>query len=362
MEYRLYNKLNCSFFDLIGDKEPDQTKGLGYLLAKSSVAMELLLKLISTLPKEIKELMKMRWVVDCELQQKQQNRQSLRADVVIRFYDKHSPYKAIVIEAKSASKINLAIDSVFNQVEKYRNEFRVLNQFTKENIVLVTLTNITKYESNKRHVISITWQDIRKVFSEYYQTHNTIDSTIIKDYITYINKIQGTMNFYDAEILSIPAGWSIDFVRDPECGIYECPVIGKYKSRGEKHPLYVAFRERGNHGRITHLYKIQDIVSLDLDDNDAIDSLASTLQEGQPLYPQIKNKIEYYKTKHPTYGKGLKWVFIIDRENSIELPFPVEYDSSIRGLATHTYLTLNEVIRKPDPGCNVVKIKMKKDQ
>ena len=32
MEFRLYNKLNCSVFDMIGKKEPDQTKGLGYLL------------------------------------------------------------------------------------------------------------------------------------------------------------------------------------------------------------------------------------------------------------------------------------------------------------------------------------------
>ena len=46
MEFRIYNKMNCTLFDMIGHKEPDQTKGLGYILANSKEAMNIFLGLI----------------------------------------------------------------------------------------------------------------------------------------------------------------------------------------------------------------------------------------------------------------------------------------------------------------------------
>ena len=139
------------------------------------------------------------------------------------------------------------------------------------------------------------------------------------------------MNYYDEEVLTIPAGDTIDFVRNPKCAIYECPIRGKYKSRGERRPLYVAFRERGHNGRITDLYKIQDILCFDLDDDDAIDAIAAMEHDGQPKYPEIKSRIEYYKEK-ANYSKEIKWVFIIDIDNSIHIPYPVEYDGSTKGM------------------------------
>lgn len=264
------------------------------------------------------------------------------------------------MEAKSAkgyiSNINAA-----TQITNYLNVFKLLRQFQGNDITLVTLTTVVNYNSKLPKIKSITWQEIRNVFDECHDK-KTISNEIrlIRDYSDYINKIEGTMNYYDEEVLIIPAGSTIEYVRNPKCALYECPLSGAYKTRGEHHPLYVAFRERRHNGRITDLYKILDILSFDLDDTETIDALATLEFNGKLKYPNIKSRIEYYIQHNKEYSNGIKWVFIIDIENSIHLPFDVEYEGSIKGMAGITYRKLNEIIRKPEKGETVVKLKKKR--
>ena len=363
MEFRLYNRtsetgitttrINCSIFDLIGNSEPDQTKGLGYVLSESPSAMKLFLGLLGV-KEDLRPLLKQRWVVDCELIQCTDGHKSLRADIIIRFYDGFKPSKAIVIEAKSANA-PISNEKAASQVQNYNNRFIQLEQYDQTDIILVTLTTAVEYLNNGG-VISVTWQDVRDAFSsDIVKKAPYHEYKIITDYINYINHLHNTMNYYDNEILSIPAGDSIIAVK--ESYIYECPVTGKYKSRGEKHPLYVAFRAGGQKGRIDMLYKIQDIIRMNLEDEDVVRSIAATGK-----YPNFQERVKECISKNGKYKPGMKWVFVLDKESSIELPFPVEYEDSIRGMAGPTYLTLSEVIRKPNNGDNVVKIKMKKDK
>ena len=363
MEFRLYNKLNCTLFDLIGGKEPDQTKGLGYLLSTSPKAMELFMLLL--FPKdtsEIKKMLKMRWVVDCEMIQRLKKHQSNRADIVICFYDNYTPYKAIVIEAKSAKGYINNRDAL-KQVTAYCSLFRQLQQFSDQQITLVTLTTVVCLDSHYPQIKTITWQNLRSIFTECKSDKNTSlhEIQLIREYARYINQIIGTMKYYDEEVLTIPAGNTIDFVRNPDCAIYECPIRGKYKSRGERHPLYVAFRERRHHGRITDLYKIQDILCFNLDDFGTIDAIAAMEQDGRSKYPNIKSRIEFYKKNVSSYSKEIKWVFIIDTENTIHLPYSVEYEDSTKGMAGVAYRKLNEFFCPPKDGENIVKLKKKKD-
>lgn len=333
MEYRLYNKLNCNLFDLIGDKEPDQTKGLGLLLAESRIAMQCFLELVGET--KIKSLLEKRWVVDCELRQSLTSNKSLRADIVIRFYDGFDPYKVYIVEAKS---VNAKIDweRVASQIANYKKEFDILSRFQEEQVVLVTLTNTSSLNQNIR---TVTWQDLRNKFSQITESSKNkgYEIKIIKDYIHYINKIQGAMNFYDIEILSIPAGRSIDYIEN--YFFYECPITHSY---GKKHPLYVAFRKGKNHGRIERLYKIKNIYSLSFNDVDAIRSLGSMEND-----PNLVEYIEAYKEEFNP-GDGEKWFFLLDKVESIELPYPVEYRDSIRGMAGSVFLTLQEIFKKPE--------------
>lgn len=95
MEFRRYDKLNCSFFDLIdGDLEPKQTMALGYLLAESQLALTMLLRLLKI------KVSYDNYIVDCEAQRKDVSNND-RIDILIRFYKNYWPQLAIIIEAKS---------------------------------------------------------------------------------------------------------------------------------------------------------------------------------------------------------------------------------------------------------------------
>lgn len=365
-EYRVYNKLNCSFFDLLGEKEPDQTKGLGYLLTKSDLALRCLLEIIQFDKTEIDGLLDMNRVVDCELIQRLGEKKSYRADVFIRFYKDYTPYMAIVIEAKS-TKAQTSSDKAAWQLSNYSDSFTELEPF-KGKTYLVTLTKIVDIDSKDPNVISVTWQQLLTKFGTYRFEKN--QDQLLIDYFNYLNKISGTMDYYDVEILSVPAGVTYSLAGDPQCAIYECPIEGKqYEARGKKRPLYMAFRLPQSHGRIEWLYKIQDILSFDLNDKATIESIDSIEENGEQKYPNFKKRIEEYKrrtqinqTKWTCFGKKL--VFVIDLENSIELQYPVEYEGSIRGQAGNVYLTLKEVFGPPTSTSNgpIVKIKMKKDK
>ncbi len=359
-EYRLYNKQNCSFFDLIGDKEPDQTKGLGYLLTRSDAAMKCLLEVIRFDKTTIETLLNKDRVIDCELTQQLEGNKSYRADVLIRFYEKYTPLMAIIIEAKSTNA-QTSSNAAASQLSNYQKAFVELRPFINKTY-LITLTQIVDIDNSCPNVISITWQQLLKKFGEYRFAQN--QDELIVDYFNYINRISGTMDYFDVEILSVPAGISYKFAGDPKCAIYECPVTGKqYEARGKKRPLFMAFRLPKSHGRIEWLYKIQDILTFDLSDDQTIEAINSIMENGKPKYPNFRERINYYKQNTRItnlVATGKKLVFIIDLNNSIELPFPVEYDESIRGQAGNVYLTLHEVFGKPTN--NVVKIKMKKNK
>lgn len=158
------------------------------------------------------------------------------------------------------------------------------------------------------------------------------------------------MNYYEEEVLIIPANKSGKLAEAPNCGIYECPANskGQYRTRAETRSLYVAFRQKG---KINHLYKIQDIVVLCLGDTSAIDSLDKSQK-----YPNIKKRLNYYINNFPNVDlTNPKYVFILDFDNTIKLPFTVTYHS-LKGKVGHEFRKLNELIRKPQKGSNMIYI------
>ena len=354
MEYRLYNNINNTIFDLIGKLEPDQTKGLGYLLAKSKEAMNLFLSIVfakTTENKETKKLLKLKYIINCEYREQRDGRKSDRADIIIRFYAGYNTYRAFIIEAKS-TKANTRPEIALSQVKRYE-DFKILKPFNGK-ITLVTLTRQKIFCNQKKNEVSITWQEIINSFC-------CSSDSLIKEYINYITKIQGTMKFYEKEILTVPAGKGIcsskKGVEDSKCAIYECPTEGRqFSSRGKTSVLFFAFREGGNHGRMTHLYKVQEIISVDLSIQEDIDAIAKIqLPNGSPKYPDFAKRIKTYKTRYVKNKNisGLKWVFIIDPNETIELPYPVEYSG--RNPQGTDYRTLKEFFQKPQ-NANVIKL------
>ena len=262
-----------SIFDLIGHQEPDQTKALGFVLSKSDAAMRCFLyHCLKKTKREVDDLLQGWRIVDCELIQQKDNNKSDRADIVIRFPVNRY---AVIIEAKSATA-SIGSLGATEQVEGYSKRFENFDNYFK---VLVTLTNYTSFSANKS-IINIKWSDIIDAFENVKK-----EEWLIKDFVNYLLKIQKIMHYYDVEVLSIPAKGTIEAVKRSDISLYECPTKGRpYKSRGEKKPLYMAFRGKG--GRVESLYISEYCPDL----------------------------------------SGEKWVFLINQEESIKLQHPIMYE------------------------------------
>ena len=295
-----------SLFDLIGKKEPDQTKSLGYVLARSEFAMQNFLELVySKIPQKeqgraVKDLMKEDYFVDCELMLQNDNGSLDRADMVIRFPD--SQY-AIIVEAKSI-RINASSTSAYFQGQSYAKRLHINQK------AVVSLTN------NQELGNCIQWSEIVNMFDDIISKYKGRDIALERDFLNYLLQIKGLMNYYDIEVLSIPAARTMGGVI--KTGIYECPSEKKpFKSRGEHKPLFIAFRGRG--GRVKKLYKVEQLLKMPIA-GDQYDSLKNTIDAA------IINRIEDYKRIISYNGQNdSKWVFVLDNNHSIDLPHEVVY-------------------------------------
>jgi hypothetical protein len=304
-EFRIYNKLDCNLFDLIGHKEPDQTKGLGLLLAKSDLYRNEFLKLVGT------SLQYDQCIVDCELIFWNNSKQKCRADIVLRFYNtQKQPISAIIIEAKGLNNNHTSNQTVASQVSNY-TPTSILLPFGL-NVKTIILTNVKCCDSAST---SITWMEIRELL---YTTLGNKkisngERSLMQDYLKYINKVQNIMKFYNEEVMSIPAGTSYNLVKN--YGIYECPINGKhYQARANAKPLYVAFRQKG--GKVTELFKVKDIIELDIRDygnNTYVDPAISPLLNSLDIV-NINGYFNQQSNIPPATGpSNKKYVFILEK-------------------------------------------------
>lgn len=312
MEFRKYDKLNCTLFDLIsGDLEPKQTMALGFLLAKSKVALTRFLKLIKCDIKYDKV------IVDCEAQRKQINNND-RIDILLRFYFQNKPQKALIVEAKSA-RVNISAQLAATQATKYIDGFYQLADFAS-NIEAISLTREVKSITQS---ISISWSEIITTLSDV-----SSRDELIKDFINFFLNIKGSMKYYDEEILSIPANDTYDAIM--KSGIYECP--NDYKSR--KRSLFITFRAK--QGRMDYLYKLKDVVELDVNDITAINVVNNSLPGFTSRLSTYKQIVERKKSK-TVHGK--KRVYILDMDHPIKMPIPIR---PIENNASPAYYTFQE--------------------
>jgi hypothetical protein len=309
----LYNNINSSFFDLIqGDKEAQQTKGLGLLLAKSEIALKSFLEI----DKIKSKIGKIDWsnlnqvIVNSELISKTKNK--FRADIVIRFYSSNKPIKVLVVEAKSASK-NISAKSAANQLYKYISEniFEELNEFKEVDVHGITLTKYSSY-LEQENFVSITWSDIvNKLYCV-----NRKDDVLLADYFNFITNIGGAMKFYEKEVFSIPTvDWSNEAVN--KYSVYECPNSGRYLIKHK--PLYLAFRKSGG-GEMKKLYKIEDVIILTF--SEEFKAFMEDESYSELTREKVKNYVEFMQRKG-VWGDHLptdeKQVFILS-ERTIDLP------------------------------------------
>jgi len=341
--FRLYKELNSSYFNLIeGNNETKQTKGLGFVLSKSIIALEAFLQLLKVKTSISIDLKKCdRIIVNCELESKSDNK--YRLDLLIRFYENNIETRAIIIEAKSANK-NINFIVAKRQLDNYidNNYFKELINYNKKNVLKIVLTKYANI-SNDNDTVSLAWDEI---FSMLYNNKDKDD--LIKDYYNFLTNINGTMKFYEKEVYSIPsADWSTKAIE--KLFIYECPNEGRYVIKQK--PLYITFRESGG-GEMKTLYKIDDIIilnpSTDFDSFLESNSYSDKIKERIKSYFQymFENKIWDENKKHTTN----KQFFILSKTNNIQLehlPKPKK-NNSFRAYYELSDILKNKIVNSKD--------------
>lgn len=333
--FRLYSSINSTYFDLIsGDKETQQTKGLGLLLSKSETALKAFLEIPAIQSKigeiDIKSLGRI--IVNCELISKTENK--FRADIVLRFYKDGQPFKALLIEAKSINK-GTSVSATNSQIEGYiENEaFEELKVFG-DNSFGITLTKLPSYTTHNS-LISITWEDIINAF---YRVLPKQDN-LLKDYFNFLTNIKGTMKFYEKEVISIPTRKASEKAIN-DFLIYECPNEGRYLIKSK--PLYITFRKSGG-GEMDKLFKVEEIIILNFHED--FETFMKDENYNIDHRNRVKGYVEYLIDNKLWIDlpKEDKQVFILS-ENFIELkdkPKPKNGNNSFRA-----YYELADLLNK----------------
>lgn len=356
MQYRLFNKSNSSIFDLIGTNEPSQTKALGYLLARSHLAMEGLLELIYPGKDNKKfraDLLMCSQIIDCEEREESGIVDSLRSDIVIRFQRGFKPNRAIIIEAKG---IGVKADERKAQVQaqNYSVRFNALSEY-KDKVDIVSLTKFISLSSdNGGGAKKLRWQDIQKKLyditlnkqNRYYY----LEKELIEDFLHYLNYINGAMKFYNEEVLIIPASKTLDSIETDY--FYQCLAGTRHDdARANSHPLYVAFAKNSI---VKKLYKILDIVKMSFSDDSAIAYITQkhnhlTRESFTQCWQKLKSGYDALppdKKEKAVVPEHDRWVFVLDNNNSIILPKEVK----IGWHQNHTFRSLQEMLN-PNSNC-----------
>lgn len=269
--FKLYqeqnSKLESSIFDLIdGDKETKQTKGLAYLLKLDTKIIERILN-IKSVSIKIKELLgnnvkmlKETEFIQVDAEMLSQAKPPVRRDITITFYSNsknklmNEKILVVVIEGKSAKLKD--VGNIREQLKKYIDPEHYPYD---HNIPKIGIT-LTKYhqflESNDENFVSITWTELIEIIRDEIKNNEKkpLLQNMLIEYFNFITGVDKNMNFYEKEILSVPAGMTFDIIK--KYNIHACPSSHSYKS-----PIFITFRNKGG-GNMDALYKIDDILLL----------------------------------------------------------------------------------------------------
>lgn len=327
--FRLYNdnllNYRSTIFDLIsGAKEPKQTKGLAFILSHE---YGFLLEFIKQkfIQKNLKNKLKIRDITSVEISAEQNSTDKKRADIIIKIDEANKPTTAIIIEAKSIIA-NVDYNKIQKQIEGYLKEssYPELDRYKKIGVVL------SKYRLNLPGVVNLTWNDIVDLLYDFCKKNP--NSTLINDYYNFITQINKNMNFYEEEVLSIPAGRSITMVKKHQ--IYWCEDS---KNHNHKKSLYVTFREpRG--GIMQNLYKIEDVILLNPSDYSQLKAFKAS-NYSAVFKKRIMNLINDKTHISPMTG-DFKF-YILSQKDTIQL---VNQPKPKLNTRKFTYYTLKDIL------------------
>lgn len=319
--FRLYQKsastIRSTFYDLIaGDTETKQTKALAFLLSKYPVLIQSIInmhqinkRIRDKLNDGYRDILEADYIqVDAEMLA-EGGATDIRRDITISFYKNKKKRLVLIIEAK-----NIKLSSRFNIIEQLASYMDPAH-FPRDKDVPKLAVSLTRYNQvfdNKLDFISITWSDlIELVHLLLKDKRNTDTNNLLEDYYKFITGVDKNMRFFEKEVLSVPAGKTLEIIE--EYNIHSCPNTQNYNYKSS---LFITFRKK-NGGQMKTLYGIDDVIILNPHNLSQIESLK---EMGFVYTDRVINYIEKRK-QGLGFDKGEEYRFyILSEKNKIELP------------------------------------------
>src|SRR5690606_14843320 len=155
---------------------------------------------------------------------------------------------------------------------------------------------------------------------------------LARQYLDFLLQIDRSMNYYEKEVLSIPAGKTLSRVVKHK--IYECPDTAKYS---HKKPLFICFRQK--HGGVMDcLYKIEDIIVLNPADKADLEILNNS------TFPDSWKRRIFAYINDTGYPKDLnhdKRFYVLSETENIPLSHQPRPPRNNTG---HTYYSLVDIL------------------
>jgi hypothetical protein len=340
--FRLYQAENSKFkstlFDLIdGDRETKQTKGLAYLFHLSPEFLKEFLsieKLDHFIRKRLTNTQYKMFLgsdylkVDAEMISV--GSEKIRRDITLTFYYKSSKALVIIIEAKS---IKLTSN---HSIEKQLQTYVDIKYFPHDEHTPKTAIALTKYKQSfsTDSFLSITWTDMIQALHKTCQ--KSMESTmalILKEYYNFITGVENSMNYYEKEILSVPAGKTFEEIN--KYHIHACPHTSSYNYRD---PLFITFRQKGG-GVMDKLFKIEDIFILSPESESELNVMSES------DFPYRDRLLAYITVRKAGFGfkkNDTYRFYILSQEEHISLPHRPHPAINNSG---GWYYTLSEMLR-----------------
>lgn len=310
-----YKKRRSTVFDLIdGSNETKQTKGLAYVL---SVEPEFLVKLLKYEP--VRQCINRslynsnivfndiinctNYRVDAEMTSIDKS-SKLRRDISIAFYNEARKLLVLIIEAK-----NISLSSV-GDIEYQLNSYFDTTKFPYENEVPICGIALSKYRQivRKKNIISITWNEILNIIEELIQKNKL--GKVAEDYFGFITGVDKGMNYYEKEVLSLPAGKTAEIVNKYFIHAHPNKLSYNYKSS-----IFIAFR-KSNGGRMDRLYQVKEKIILN--PHNAM-MLNEDLDDDIKYKARIMNYVNERKKGMGFEDEGTYVFYILNKTNYIDL-------------------------------------------
>lgn len=334
-----------TIFDLFsGNKEVQQTKGLAYILAEYPELVFMIIGLPEVsihVPSKLKNILRLANLNLMSVSAEMYTVAGQRADIVCKIDTVTGDRIALVIEAKNIN-VTASAASIQAQLSQYlvHNAIPVLNNYDKIGIAL------TKYNYPLQQAASLQWSTIIGLLLRYANQTKTqtktpsnscrCDSKLLNDFIHFLIRAGQSMHFYEREVLSVPAGGTIQLIQTHF--VYATPVTAKYNY---KRTQFITFRAKG--GAMTELYRIEDVIVFDPSNPAERHNFMNS------AYPnQTKTQIDnYINAAMALPGSGVMSPgtqrFFVLSQNVITLPRPF-YNPGGPGLFT-AYYDLDQVIQ-----------------